>query len=200
MHRSSHLHPQATSLPSSLDPFIPTYDVRERFQVRVRAPAQLVYETAAQLDIQSLFLVQAIFWLRGKILSSNPAPTSPFASGFLVGARQLGWGVLREEPGHLFVAGAYCQPWQANVTFTPLGPTTFVPFAGPGQVKIAWTLEAEALDGGNSILASETRAVGTDPDAQGHFRSYWRWARLGIHAIRWLLLPAIRRRAEAHYL
>jgi hypothetical protein len=69
----------------------------------------------------------------------------------------------------------------------------------PGHVKIAWTLETEAVDAGHSILASETRAVGTSPDAQRHFRSYWSWAQFGIHTIRWLLLPAIRRDAEARY-
>jgi hypothetical protein len=185
--------------PSPLDPFIPTYDARERFQLRVRAPAELVYETAARLDIQSLPLIHAIFWLREKILGANPAPISPFASGFLAGAKELGWGVLREEPGHLFVAGAYCQPWQANVTFTSLSQTTFAPFLAPEQVKIAWTLETEPVDGGHSVLASETRAVGTDPDARRRFRTYWRWARFGIHTIRWLLLPAIRSRAEARF-
>jgi hypothetical protein len=184
---------------SPLDPFIPTYDARERFQLRVRAPARLVYETAAHFDLQSVALVRAIFWLRGRLLGAGPTPSRPFATGFLAGARQLGWGVLREEPGHLFVAGAYCQPWQADVVFTPLAPTTFAPYAAPGRVKIAWTLEVEAVDAGHSLLASETRAVGTSPDAQRHFRSYWRWARFGIHTIRWLLLPAIRRRAEARY-
>jgi len=184
---------------SPLDAFIPTYDARERFQLRVSAPAQLVYETAARFDVQSVALVQAIFWLRGRILGADPTPPNPFASGFLAGARKLGWGVLREEPGHLFVAGAYCQPWRANVVFTPLSQISFASFVAPGQVKIAWTLETESVDPGHTILASETRAVGTSPDAQRHFRSYWRWARFGIHSIRWLLLPAIRRQAQARY-
>jgi len=182
-----------------LDPFIPNYDARERFQVKARAPARLVYDTASRFDVQSVALVRAIFWLRGRILGSTPAPPNPFATGFLTGAQQLGWGVLREEPGRLFVAGAYCQPWQANVVFTPLSQATFASFLAPGHVKIAWTLEAEPVDAGHSILASETRAVGTSPDAQRRFRSYWRWARFGIHTIRWLLLPAIRRDAEARY-
>jgi hypothetical protein len=32
----------------------------------------------------------------------------------------LGWICLAEEPGHFFVAGAVCQPWQANVVFSRL--------------------------------------------------------------------------------
>lgn len=184
---------------SPLDPFIPVFDARERFQVRVRAPAELVYQTAAQFDMDSVGLVHAIFRLRALVLGAGPTPASPFAKGFLLGAQQLGWGLLREEPGHLFVAGACCRPWEAEVVFTPLTPATFAPFSDPGLVKIAWTLETIAIDTGRCILASETRALGTSPDAQRRFRSYWRWARFGIHAIRWLLLPAIRRRAEARY-
>jgi hypothetical protein len=186
-------------VPSPLDPFIPTFDARERCQVRVRAPATLVYETAASFDLESVALVHAIFWLRARVLGAGPAPASPFAKGFLVGAQALGWGLLRTEPGRLFVAGACCRPWEADVAFTPLTPATFAPFSDPGLVKIAWTLETAPIDSGHCSLASETRAVGTSPDAQRRFRSYWRWARFGIHAIRWLLLPAIRRRAEARY-
>lgn len=182
---------------SPLEPFIPTYDARERFQVRVRAPAALVYDTAATFDLESPPLVHAIFWLRERLLGADPTVRSPFNAGFLAGARDLGWGVLREEPGHLFLAGAHCQPWMANVTFTPLDSASFATFALPDRVKIAWTLEVEALGPGVATLATETRAVATSPEAQRRFRRYWRWARFGIYSIRWLVLPAIRRQAEA---
>ena len=48
----------------------------------------------------------------------------------------------------------------------------------------------------SSTLATETRAVATDAEARARFRRYWRWARFGIVAIRWFMLPAIRREAE----
>jgi hypothetical protein len=182
-----------------LDSLIPIYDARERFLVRVRAPAPLVYQTAAQFDVQSVALVQAIFWLRGRFLGSKPTQANPFSRGFLVGASSLGWGVLREEPGRLFVAGGYCQPWRPDVVFHPLTHASFQSFAEPNQVKIAWTLEVDPLAESRATLATETRAVATDADARHRFRTYWRWARFGIHSIRWLLLPAIRREAEARY-
>jgi hypothetical protein len=143
---------------SPLDSFIPTCDARERFQVRVRAPAPLVYQAAAQFDVQSVALVRAIFWLRGRFLGSQPAQGNPFSRGFLVGAQSLGWGILREDPGQLFIAGAYCQPWRPDVVFHPLSLATFSSFAEPGQVKIAWTLEVDPLAESRATLATETRA------------------------------------------
>ncbi|HTS89853.1 MAG TPA: hypothetical protein VMG41_15270 [Gemmatimonadales bacterium] len=183
-------------MPSPLDEFVPTYDAREYFQIRVNAPAELVYQIAAHFDLDSIPLVHGIFWLRTKLMAGGAVPSQPFAEGLIAGAKRLGWGALSEVPGRLFVAGAYCQPWYAQVTFHPLAADTFSPFAEPAQVKIAWTLEASPLDAARSLLATETRAIATDPWARRHFRRYWAWARFGIFPIRWLLLPAVRRQAE----
>jgi hypothetical protein len=111
----------------------------------------------------------------------------------------LGWGCLADEPGHVFVAGAACQPWQADVVFSPIAPEQFAAYAEPDQVKIAWTLEAEALGPALTRFATETRVVATDAQARAKFRRYWRRFRIGIVMIRRLLLPAIRRRAEQQW-
>ena len=182
---------------SSLDAFMPAFDARERFAVRVRAPAPFVYDIARQFDMQSLRSTRAIFWLRGKLMRSASVVRKP--QGFIDETRALGWGTLLERPGQLFVAGARCQPWLAAVVFTPIAPEGFQRFAEPGQVKIAWTLETHARDGADTELASETRVCATDDYARRRFLCYWRWARVGIFSLRWLLLPAIRTRAEAAY-
>lgn len=108
----------------------------------------------------------------------------------------MGWGKLASEPGRLFVAGAVCQPWLADVVFTPLPADQFAGYHEPNHVKIAWTLEVEPLTPTSARLVTETRAVATDTQAERRFRRYWRWARFGIVAIRWFMLPAIRRQAE----
>ncbi len=144
--------------------------------------------------MQSVPLVRAIFWLRGKLMRATPAARTPL--GFVDEMLALGWGRLGEEPGELFVAGAVCQPWLANVTFTPVPSDRFRAFAEPNQVKITWTLEARSRGEALTELATETRAVATDPEARRRFVGYWRWARMGIVPIRWLLLRAIRREAE----
>ena len=109
----------------------------------------------------------------------------------------MGWGLLQNEPGRLFIAGAACQPWLADVVFRPIPSASFAAYQEPGQVKIAWTLEVEPVTPESARLATETRAMATDQSARRRFRRYWRWARFGILPIRWLMLPAIRRRAES---
>lgn len=180
---------------AALDPFMPVFDVRERHAVTVRAPAPLVYQAAMQMDIQSLPLVRLIFWARGRLMRSEPARR--MTRGFVEETRALGWVCLLERPGELYLSGAACQPWVGNVVFESIAPDRFRAFAEPGRVKIAWTIECQSCGTTLTELASETRAVATDGDSRRRFMAYWQWARVGIIAIRWLFLPAIRRRAEA---
>ncbi|MFY9549587.1 MAG: hypothetical protein WAU32_00420 [Thermoanaerobaculia bacterium] len=165
----------------------------------MRAPAELVFQVARGFDMESIPLVRAIFWLRGRLMRAKV--TAPARSHGLDtdALRAMGWGVLDEVPGRHFVAGAVCQPWQAEVVFTPVASDRFAAYAEPDQVKIAWTLEAEPLGPALSRFATETRAVATDAQARARFRKYWRLASIGILAIRWLLVPAVRRQAEARW-
>ncbi|GIL06792.1 MAG: hypothetical protein BroJett031_33120 [Betaproteobacteria bacterium] len=184
--------------PAPLDRFIPQPDVRERFEIVIAAPADLVMQTAVDFDMQSLPLVKAIFRLREKFMRATPAvPRKP--QGIVAETRSLGWGLLVERPGRLIVCGATCQPWLADVTFTPIAPERFASYAEPDQVKIAWTLEAEPLGPATTRFVQETRAIATDASARAKFRRYWRWARFGIVAIRLLLLPAVRRTAQRRW-
>ncbi len=179
---------------SPLDQYLPQPDIRERFSVGVKAPADLVFEVAITMDLQSIPLVRGIFRLREFLMRAKPAPRRP--QGILAELVSIGWGILEEQPGRLVVGGAVCQPWKADVVFRPAEPTAFASFAEPEQVKIAWTFEAEPLGPALTRFSSETRAVATDEGARRKFRRYWRWARFGIITIRLLLLPAVRREAE----
>jgi hypothetical protein len=184
--------------PVPLERFIPHPDVRERFETTIRAPADLVMEVAAQLDMQSLPAVRFIFRLRERLTrAARSPPRKP--QGILEETKALGWGVLAEQPGRFVVCGAACRPWLANVEFSALPPDTFTTYAQRDQVKIAWTLEAEEIVCGVTRFSQETRAVATDEQARIKFRRYWRWARFGIIAIRLLLLPAVRRTAERRW-
>lgn len=187
----------ASAVTGQLDTLMPEFDTRHRHSLIVRAPAALVYQIARQFDVQSVGLVRFIFWLRTKFMRATPTARKPQA--FIDEILSLGWGCLREEPGELFIAGAVCQPWLANVIFTAVPSDGFLTFAERNQVKIAWTLETHSRGVEVTELATETRAVATDRHAQTRFVRYWRWARVGILPIRWLLLPAIRRRAETQW-
>jgi hypothetical protein len=180
-----------------LDPFIPAPDIRERFEWVVRAPADLVMEVAAGFDMQSVWAVRLVFRLREIALRSHPPQCQP--EGILAETHRLGWGLLAEVPGRLVICGARCQPWLPDVTFTAIAPGDFAAYAEPGEVKIAWTLEAEPIGQETTRFAQETRAVATDAEARARFLRYWRWARFGIVGIRLLLLPAVRRASEKRW-
>jgi len=181
-----------------LDRFIPTPDIRERFETTIRAPGAVVMQVAANFDMQSVPAVRAIFWLREALLGGKGhSPRTP--QGILEETKNLGWGVLDEQPGRSVICGARCQPWLAEVKFSALGSQEFAAYSAPDQVKIAWTLEAEEIARDVTRFAQETRAVATDADAREKFLRYWRWARFGIIAIRLLMLPAVRRTAERQW-
>ena len=152
---------------SQLDPFLRAPIAREHFALTVRAPHALVYDVACNFDMRSIWSVRTIFQMRERIMGSSVGVRVP--RGIIEELRGLGWGCLLERPGELFVGGAVCQPWLADVKFRAVPPEHFAGFAEPNMVKIAWTLEASPL--GPSLT-------------------------VGIYSIRWLLLPAIRRKAE----
>lgn len=180
--------------PSPLDPFMPVFDARERFAVTVHAPAPRVDQIAREFDMQSIPLVRHIFRMREWLMRVKADPRPP--QGFIAEMQGLGWGTLADRPGELFVAGATCQPWLGDVRFTAVPPDHFRRFADPEQVKIVWSLECRAVSPSTTELVTETRVEATDAPARARFLHYWRWARFGIIPIRWLLLPAIRKRAE----
>ena len=181
-----------------LDTLIPNPAMRHRHQTVVRAPAALTLETARTFDLRSSPLVRAIFRLRAMILGAK-SPGTDWSRGFVEVLLQMGWGILAEEKDRWLVAGTVCQPWLADVFMSPIPPDRFAGFSEPGQVKIIWTMEADPLDDARCRFSTETRAVGTDAEAQTRFRRYYRRFGVGMVLVRWLLLPAVRREAERRW-
>ena len=182
-----------------IDRFMPRADISERHETLVWAPADVVFEVARNFDLQSIPLIRAIFWLRAKMLGAATPPASLFSKGLVAETTAMGWGILAERRWRELVVGSVTRPWEAEVVFTPVAPYRFASFSDPGIVKIAWTLEAEPIGPALTLFRTETRVLATDDAARTRFRRYWRWARVGIIAIRWLLLPALRWEAEQRY-
>lgn len=187
--------PRADEHDPWLDRFMPDYDVVERHQMRVHAPAELVLDAAKDARLRASPLVRAIFRARELVLGAEPAKRSQL-EGLLEEMLSIGWGVLVDEPGKEVVVGAVTQPWLANVVFRALPPEQFRAFAEPGFVKIAWTLRADPVSRGETIFRTETRVVATDAGAWRRFRWYWARFSPGIVLIRHALLHALKQDAE----
>jgi hypothetical protein len=163
----------------------------------------VTFDVARNISLRSIPLVRTMFWLRARAMGAT-GEGRVGERAFVDEALAMGWGMLADDPGRLFVAGAECQPWIADVVFRPVPPADFESFAEPDRVKIAWTLEVEPLAAARSgapasQFSTETRAVATDAEARRKFLRYWSVARYGIIAIRWLLVPAVRREAERRW-
>ena len=181
-----------------LDIFMPEHDVVERHHIHVNAPAALTFAAARDQDLLHIPLVRLIFKAREFALGAEP-PDRPQPRGLLAAVRELGWGVLAEQPDREIVMGAVSRPWEANVTFRAIPPADFASFSEAGVVKIAWTLRADPVTARTSIFRTETRAVATDEYARARFRRYWAVASPGIWLIRRLSLAPLKRSAEGRF-
>ena len=179
----------------ALDLFMPTYEVAERHETRVHAPASVTWDAARALDLQRSAVVRAIFAGRELALRSKPAQPATSRT-FLEQVLDLGWGILAEEPGRELILGAVTKPWESDVRFCRLAPEAFDAFREPGYAKIAWTLVVEPIGGDQSVFRTETRVATTDPESRRRFRRYWSVFSPGILVIRWEALRLVRRAAE----
>jgi hypothetical protein len=179
-----------------LDRFMPSYEVRERHEVRVAAPVDVTFAVARELGLSQSPLVRAIFrgreLLMGATGKRDEAPPRPLLEEVL----SLGWRTLAEEAGREIVVGAVTQPWQSNVIFRGIPSESFAAFAEPEYAKIVWTLAAEPLGPGRSVFRTETRVATTSPSARMKFRRYWAMVSPGVRVIRHEILRLVKREAE----
>jgi hypothetical protein len=178
-----------------LDRFMPTYDVVDRHQIRVDAPAAVTFDVAQTMDLFEMPVVRAIIKGRELMLGAT-SDVRPRSRGLLAEVQSLGWVVLAETPGREVVVGAVTKPWQPNVTFRSLAPEAFAEFAEPDYVKIAWTLRADPSGANVSVFRTETRAIATDAAARQKFRKYWSFLSPGIRLIRRVSLAPLKSEAE----
>ena len=76
-------------------------------------------------------------------------------------------------------------------------PEGFAAFTEPGWAKAAMSFQLCPLDGGQTLLAAETRVLATDATARRAFTPYWLLIRAGgAGFIRLEMMRAIARRAE----
>lgn len=192
--------PDTEDADALLERFMPTYEVAERRNIAVDAPADVTFVVACEADLMQSPIIRAIFKARELVLGAQP-DTSARPRGVVAFTKSIGWGVLAEVPGREVVMGAVTQPWNPNVVFHPLTPDEFVRFYEPDYVKIVWTLRADPVGENESIFRHETRVLTTDSVARAKFRRYWAQFSPGIKLIRWLLLPQVRTEAErrAHF-
>jgi hypothetical protein len=183
---------------SLIERFLPTYEVAERHEVDVAAPAELTMAAARDMDLYRSPVVHAVFAIRTLPSRLRGAPPRTPAS-LLQETLSLGWRILAEVPDREIVVGAVTQPWRAEVEFRGIDPDAFAGFAEPGYAKIVWTLEAIPLGPEASRFRTETRVSTTDPRSRALFRRYWAVLSPGILLIRRQSLKLVKAEAERRF-
>jgi hypothetical protein len=174
---------------------MPSYEVVERHDRRVAAPAEIAFTAACEMDLQKSAAIRAIFRTR-ELLLGGKSDDSTTVLGLAAQAREWGWGVLVELPGREIIFGAVTQPWVANPVFRALPSAEFTDFDQPGYVKIAWTLSVQPIAANRSVIRTETRVMTTDAVARAKFRKYWAFLSPGIILIRRISLTLAKKEAE----
>jgi hypothetical protein len=178
-----------------LDRFMPDYEVVERHEVWVNAPAATTYAAAKDIDLDS-GVARLVFNARALALGGAIERRPMVPQPFVVQAQTIGWRVLAEMPGSEIVLGAVTRPWEAQPAFRGIPAADFAAFAEPDYVKIILTLRADPAGDDASMFRTETRACTTDAPARRKFRLYWAFVKPGVALIRRLMLAPVKREAE----
>jgi hypothetical protein len=185
-----------------LDSYMPTWQVRERHQLRVPATAGAVYAALRTTDFGAHPLVRGLLGVR--VL---PAALARGRSGLrearrraagpldLAAFERQGFRVLAEDPPHEILIGLEGAFWRPRGDLRPVDPSTFRGPVPPGLARAAWNFRVEPRGPGECLLGTETR-VRSGPGAAAALRLYWLLIRPGSGVIRRLMLRAVRNRAR----
>ena len=194
--RHGHVTPSTgDEVDSLLDQFMPTYEVVERHQAQVAAPAEVTLTAASEMDIQRPIIVRALFKGRAMVLGSKSEEVER-PRALLAWMQSLGWSLLVENPGRQVVVGTVMRPWEPNATPRILSSAEFAAFHEPKYVKIVSTWAAEPIGPSDSQLTIATRVSTTDATSRRLFRRYWSVFSPGSLLIRYVGLNLVKHEAE----
>ncbi len=187
-----------------IDSWMPAYDVRARYAVRIGAPPARVYATLLATDFSRPWLVRGLMGVRLlPALFRSPRVTwrrllrrfqKPHAS--LTDLAHSDFVLLEESPPREIVLGITGRFWALAAEVVPVPPERFREALPPGLAQAAWNFEVTGSPGG-SELATETRIRCADPATRRHFRRYWRLVAPGSGLIRYAILRQVRQEATA---
>ena len=174
------MEPKDTLVPSPLDRWLPTFDVRERHERALPVAPERALELALDLPAAPDQIVRALLRLRG-LRTDGRIEEFFTAQGF----------EPLERTATAFVVGVVSTPWRPRGGLGPFDAPR------PGTVRIVADFRSGPRPGGGSVLSTETRVAAVDDDARRAFRRYWLAIGPFSKLIRRRWLAAVARRAAA---
>src|SRR5258708_2352122 len=153
---------------SLIDECLPVYDFSAVYEIRIDAPASVIYERLLNSDFSEL-------WLRGCFMSfriGGRLPRNRVLSGLRQRLEGTGFVILAEVPNEEIVIGVAGQFWRPDGgRCLDLTPDDFVGFSPPGHAKAAWNFKLRAESSQRTTLSTETR-IKCFGNASWKFRVY----------------------------
>ncbi len=182
---------------SLLDEFVPQYDINEIHNIWVPASPEDAYAEIKAVTLRDVSLLVPLMAARmlPSILRGESAEITlsrPILDWFL----RFGFIKLAERPNDEYVIGCIGRFWSISNNRpieTIRTPEEFTAFDERRYSKGVLSITVRP-EGSGSRIVTETRVVGTCPEATKLFSRYWLVIRWGSSAIRWYWLNTIRRR------
>jgi len=173
-----------------LDQLLPAYDFRTRFTRRIAAEPPQVWAALHLVTYDELPVTRLLMAARSGRRGRLSGPLLQAMPLTVLGRREVREAVFGR-------VAKFWRPRPAPGPRSTTSPEGFAAFTEPGWAKAAMSFQLCPLDGGQTLLAAETRVRATDATARRAFARYWLLIRAGgAGFIRLEMLRAIARRAE----
>jgi hypothetical protein len=188
-----------------LDDYLPEFDVRTIFGVRIAASPERVYAALRTADFNHWGITRVLYALRA-LPAFTVAPREAWGHFHKdVGRRHFtledmladGFTILGERPPEELVLGTVGRFWRARGELRATSPARFRDPALPGTAKAAWNFAVSRRADGATDLRTETRVLCADVATRRRFRTYWTLIGPFSGLIRRELLAAVRSAAES---
>jgi hypothetical protein len=173
-----------------MDQALPTYDAAERHSVTLPFQPDEVWRALGEVTFDDVPVF--VTFMRIRLAVVAPAPSRPILDAMT--ASGSGFTVVAVRPGEEIVLAMVGRPWD-NTVLPMQAPDleAFGRFDEPASVRIAFNFRVAPVLAG-TLLTTETRIVGTDPDGTRMFGRYWRVVYPGSAVLRQAWLDAVGRR------
>lgn len=198
--------PQSAAVGPSLviDHYLPRYDFVVAHATILRAPPDVCYQVARQVDLLRHPAIRLLLDLRslpsrffGRLGASRQGRIAdPAVQAFRLDdmtGPPINWLLLGEEPNVELCMGQISRPWKLREPAgpPPTDPASYVSFDRPGFAKVALSLRVAPYGAASTILALETRVALTDQESLRRFARYWTVIGPFSSLLRWLAMRRV---------
>lgn len=179
---------------SRIDDFLPSHDFSAAYEIRITAPASIVYRCLLRSDFNEAWVVRLLMTLR----TAERPPRNRVPCDLRQRLHATGFVVLAEVPNEELVIGVAGRFWRPDGgRCFDLTAGDFVGFSRRGCAKAAWNFKLRAESPMDTVLSTETRIECFGRAALWKFRFYWSLVSPFSGLIRKAILRQVKTAAES---